>query len=287
MNFFQKLERKYSRYAIHNLMYYIIILYLVGFGLNLIAPWFYWMYLSLDPAMILRGQVWRVVTFIIYPPTTSLIFAVFVFLLYYSVGRSLEQVWGAFRFNVYFFMGMLFHVIAAMVLYLVFDYKFGWYNCLTTTYLNASVFFAYAVTFPEEWFYIYFIFAVRAKWLAIVEGAFFAAAFVIGGATTRLEILLALANFLIYFAVTRSSRMSPKEIKRKRDFKAQIRPVSRTRHVCAVCGRTDQDSPGMEFRYCSKCEGDYEYCMDHLYTHQHVKKSKVVSMAGDEKKTSN
>ena len=43
-------------------------------------------------------------------------------------------------------------------------------------------------------------------------------------------------------------------------------------HKCAVCGRTDKDSPGMEFRYCSKCEGNYEYCMDHLYTHKHVKK---------------
>ena len=62
-------------------------------------------------------------------------------------------------------------------------------------------------------------------------------------------------------------------IKRKQEFRAQIRPKSRTRHVCAVCGRTDEDSPGMEFRYCSKCEGSYEYCMDHLYTHKHIKKS--------------
>lgn len=283
MNFFQKLERKYGRYAIHNLMYYIIILYIAGLMLDLLAPGVYEYYLCLDPAMILRGQIWRIVTFIIYPPTTNLFFAVFVFLLYYSLGRSLERVWGAFRFNLYIFMGILFHVAGSLIVYLLFGYRL----ILTTTYLNASVFFAYAATFPDECFYLYFILAIKAKWLAIAEGALFAAMFIVGNAATRLAIILSLANFLIYFIVTRSARVSPKEIKRKHDFKTQIRPVSRTRHVCAVCGRTDQDSPGMEFRYCSKCEGDYEYCMDHLYTHQHVKKSNVVNMPGDANKTSN
>lgn len=91
MKFFQKLEQKFGRYAIHNLMYYIIVLYLIGLGIVYLVPGFYTMYLSLDAAMILRGQIWRIFTFIIYPPTTSLFFAVFVFLLYYSLGRSLER----------------------------------------------------------------------------------------------------------------------------------------------------------------------------------------------------
>ena len=114
-----------------------------------------------------------------------------------------------------------------------------------------------------------------AKWLAIFEGAGFLLLFVTSHSLgTRLEILLSLANFIIFFVMTRDyRRISPREIKRKQEFRAQIRPKSRTRHVCAVCGRTDEDSPGMEFRYCSKCEGSYEYCMDHLYTHKHIKKS--------------
>lgn len=275
MKFFQKMERKYGRYAINNLMYYIILLYVIGLVLYYAAPGFYGyggfynQYMSLDAAMLLKGQIWRIITFMIYPPSTNLIFVVFVLLLYYSLGQSLERVWGAFRFNVYIFMGIMGHVVASLVLLLVFHERMY----LTTSFLNASVFFAYAAIFPNEMFYLYFVFAVKAKWLAIFEGVTFALMFFSGGVKTRIEIFLALANFLVFFLMTRSySRINPKEIKRKKEFQTQMRPRTRTHHVCAVCGRTDEDSPGMEFRYCSKCEGSYEYCMDHLYTHQHVKK---------------
>ena len=278
MKFFQKMERKFGRYAIHNLMYYIIVLYLVGLGIAWLMPGFYVAYLSLDPAMILRGQIWRIFTFIIYPPTTDPFFAIFVFLLYYSLGRSLERVWGAFRFNVYILMGIVFHVAAALILYLV----FGSRVLLTTTYLNASVFFAYAASFPNDTFFIYFVLPVKAKWLAAFEGFFYVLMFFTGGMGTRVEILMSLANFLIFFFMTRNyQRVNPREIKRRRDFQVQMRPVSRARHRCAVCGRTDEDSPGMEFRYCSKCEGDYEYCMDHLYTHKHIKKSDLGQQSPD------
>ena len=47
-------------------------------------------------------------------------------------------------------------------------------------------------------------------------------------------------------------------------------PVRTARHKCAVCGRTELDAPDLEFRYCSKCAGDHEYCSEHLYTHTHV-----------------
>ena len=113
MNWLDKLERKFGRYAIHNLMYYIIVLYVAGLVLQLFVPEFYYQYLCLDVPAILRGQVWRVVTFIIQPPQTSYLFMVFALYLYYMLGKSLEQTWGAFRFNLYFFAGMLFHVIAA------------------------------------------------------------------------------------------------------------------------------------------------------------------------------
>ena len=41
-------------------------------------------------------------------------------------------------------------------------------------------------------------------------------------------------------------------------------------HKCAVCGRTDTDYPNLEFRYCSKCVGNYCYCMDHINNHVHI-----------------
>ena len=62
-------------------------------------------------------------------------------------------------------------------------------------------------------------------------------------------------------------------MKRRAEYKREVKKaVTITRHKCAICGRTEKDAPELEFRYCSKCEGNYEYCQDHLFTHEHVKK---------------
>ena len=34
--------------------------------------------------------------------------------------------------------------------------------------------------------------------------------------------------------------------------------------------KNGKDDPSLEFRYCSKCNGAYEYCNQHLFTHKHV-----------------
>lgn len=144
-NWLDKLERKFSRYAIPNLMTYIIILYAAGFVLNLINPTFYSQFLSLDAGKILQGQIWRIVTFIIQPPSDSLIFIVFVLYLYYMIGKQLEAAWGAFRFNLYFFSGMLFIVIGAILAFLL----TGAVLPMDTWYLNLSLFFAFAALYPD------------------------------------------------------------------------------------------------------------------------------------------
>lgn len=94
MRFFNKLERRFGKYAIHNLMYYIIIMYIMGFVMMYMDPMFFTRYLSLDAEAILHGQVWRLVTFLLYPPTLSPFWIIFAALMYYSLGRSLETVWG-------------------------------------------------------------------------------------------------------------------------------------------------------------------------------------------------
>ena len=63
--------------------------------------------------------------------------------------------------------------------------------------------------------------------------------------------------------------------KKARAYKAKtITPKKKNgaMHECAVCHRTELDDPELEFRYCSKCDGNYEYCQDHLFTHKHVKR---------------
>ena len=84
-----------------------------------------------------------------------------------------------------------------------------------------------------------------------------------------------LLNFIVFYGTTRNYRaVSPKEMKRKADYKHKIQAAGKgTKHKCAVCGRTDLDDPSLEFRFCSKCDGGLEYCQDHLFTHEHVKRN--------------
>lgn len=276
MNFLNEMERKFGKYAIPNLMYYIVILYGAGVVIQMVAPAFYVQYLMLDPRKILQGQIWRIATFMIWPPSTSMFFNLIAIYLYYNLGRTLEQVWGTFRFNVYFFMGILGHVLASFVIYAI----TGGVYPLTTDYLNFSLFFAFAATFPDMQFLLFFVIPIKAKWLALFNGAYFLYGFLFGSTASRIAIVMSLLNFIIYFALSRSGpggRYNPKEMRRKQEFRAQMKQAQTTskergHHKCAVCGRTDVDFPDLTFRYCSKCDGEYEYCQDHLYTHQHVKK---------------
>ncbi|MDE6233180.1 MAG: hypothetical protein K2M60_07535 [Lachnospiraceae bacterium] len=295
MGFVNKLERKFGKYAIHNLMFYIIALYIVGLFIQLFGGGFYEAFLSLNVEMILKGQIWRIVTFIIAPPTdTSLFFMVFTLYLYYVLGTALENVWGAFRFNLYFIMGILFNVIAAFLVYFIFGYSFE----LTTYYLNLSLFFAFAATYPDMEFLLFFILPVKVKWLAMIDAVYMGATIIFGytfsyfpykvqlnlfhgllqlGILPFPEVataaLVSILNFIIFFLMTRNyKRISPKEIKRKKSYRRQVKSAnSGSRHKCVICGRTSEEYPELTFRYCSKCNGNYEYCQDHLFTHEHVK----------------
>lgn len=274
MKFLRKLERNFGKYAVPNLMYYIILMYGAGIVIDLVIPGLYYQYLCLDAAAILRGQVWRLVTFLICPPSSGIFFNLIAMFLYYSLGTTLERVWGTFRFNLYFFSGILFHIIAAFVIY----FLMGVSVPLTPFYLNNSLFLAFAATFPQMQFYLYGLLPIRAYWLGIFIGAEFLYEFLFGGLIARICVGLAMLNFVIFFLMTRNyNKINPKEIKRKQKFKsdmktAQAEKIKLTHHKCAVCGRTEKDDPNLEFRYCSKCEGNLEYCMDHLYTHKHVTK---------------
>lgn len=282
MKFINKLERKFGKYAIHNLMYYIIILYGIGVIVKFIMPpGFYSQYLSLKASAILSGQIWRIVTFLIQPPDSSIFFVIFALYLYYMIGTELERRWGAFRFNLYFFTGVLAHIIVAVVLYLLTGYDFTF----NTSYLNLSLFFAFAAVYPDIQFLLFFIIPVKVKYLAWINGALFAYEIFRGvGAAityrnplfliTPISAILSILNFLFFFFATRNySRMSPKDIYRKRVYKQQVNKARNvTKHKCAICGRTEEDGDHLEFRFCSKCDGNYEYCQDHLFTHTHVKK---------------
>ena len=169
MKFFYKLERKYGKYAIPNLMQYVVIMYGIGLAILCWNPMIYYRYLSLDGCGILHGQIWRIVTFLCYPPVPGIFFGILALYLYYSMGQTLERVWGAFRFNVYFLLGIVGHVLAEIILTLI----FGDSPRLLPVALDFSLFFAFALTFPDVEFLLMYIIPVKAKWLAVAEGAIY------------------------------------------------------------------------------------------------------------------
>ena len=286
MNFLKKMERRFGKYAVPGLMRYIIIMYLAGLFLSLLNPLFYWKTLCLNPEAILHGQIWRLITFLICPPESSLFFALISIYVYYSLGTTLERVWGTFRFNVYILLGVLGHILAAFLIYFI----AGHTVYMSPYFLNQSLLLSMTATFPEMQFLLFYVLPIKAKWLGVFVGMEFLYRFLFGGLDQKIEIGVSLLNFIIFFLMTRNyNKVNPKEIHRKQAFrqemkKAEVQKIRLTRHKCAVCGRTEQDDPNLEFRYCSKCEGGLEYCMDHLYTHWHVTKEDLQGEEGSRPK---
>lgn len=281
-------ERKFGKYAIRNLSVVLVVCYAIGYVLKVIQPEIV-LFLSLNPYAILRGQVWRLVTWILIPPSESNIFFTLIMLYFYcSIGTTLERTWGTYRYNVYIFSGMLFTILGSFlmlafcnvflkdvivgvggpqVFYLAYSLAFSTY------YINMSIFLAFAATFPEVSVLLMFIIPVKVKWLGIIYAVMLGVSFLTGDVVIKFAIGASLMNFIVFFFTSRNMmHLSPKQIHRRQEFKRDVRRGSSiTKHKCAICGRTEVDSPNMQFRFCSKCNGNYEYCEEHLYTHTHVK----------------
>ena len=270
MNWLNKLERKFGRYAIPNLIVWLIGAYMIGFVINIVNPAII-DYLELSPYHILHGQVWRLVTWIFKPTGYDLFSLLIMALFYFQLGTTLERNWGTFRFNVYIFSGMFFTILGAFVLYGVMYLINGGAtvevlsigNGFSTSYINMSIFLAFAITYPDMQILLMYIIPVKMKWMGVIYGIMVVWNFMWAEWDGKIAIVMSLLNFIIFFLSTRNlKRYAPHEVHRRQKFKRQMRQPSGyaggARHKCAVCGRTELDDPSLEFRFCSKCEGNYE-----------------------------
>ena len=285
MKFIDKLERKFGRFGIPNLTIYMIVCYVIGYALMIVNPGIL-NWLSLEPAYILREQVWRLVTWVLYPPSTSgvLWFAIAVLFFYYPIGTSLERTIGTFKYTLYILSGVIFTILGAFILYFLLGGNVLVGNVFSTYYISLSTFLAYAMCYPDMQVLLMFIIPVKMKWMAIfyvVIVVYEMIQYIMAGAWYLvIPIVASLLNFIIFYFGTKDfSRYNPKEIHRRNEFRRAMEPQGRmksgsgsvTKHKCAICGRTELDDPNLEFRFCSRCNGNYEYCQDHLFTHTHVK----------------
>ena len=291
-NIMSPFERKFGKYAIRNLSFILVSCYGIGYLLqmmdrsNLLIS-----FLTLNPYAILHGQVWRLVTWILVPPPGSggLFLTLIMLLFYCSIGTSLERTWGTYRYNVYLFQGMFFIILgsflmmgycylfqADMIALNTPEIFFAYFSqVFSTYYINMSIFLAYAATFPEAQVLLMFFIPVKVKWLGIVYGIMLVFEFFGSSVYYKFAIAASLLNFLVFFLTSRNMmHLNPKQIHRRQEFKRDVRRnTGPTKHKCAICGRTEVDHPNLQFRFCSKCDGNYEYCEEHLYTHTHIKRS--------------
>ena len=267
MNLLDRMERRFGRYAIRELIVYIV-------GLNALIYFLRYAYpqsgaigkLVLDPYLIMRGEVWRLITFVFIPPATSILWIFFILYFYYIVGIGLEREWGSFRFNIYYFTGMLATGLAAFIT--------G--QGATALYLNLSLFLAFAYVYPDYQILLFFILPVKVKYLAWLNWAFIAFTVLTAPLSGKVAALVSVGNYFLFFGsdIFSNIRQRGSTYQRRRPFRALTQQRPATIHRCAVCNKTEKDDPRMDFRYCSTCEGDYEYCMDHLKTHEHLKAEK-------------
>lgn len=294
-------EKKFGKYAIKNLSLILIMCYACGYLMKWINPGFF-TYLYLNPYEIIHHfQIWRLLTWLIVPPDSFDFWTLLMLYFYYLIGTSLERTWGTYRYNVYIFSGILFTAVGAFILYgvssLLGVQSLGLWTTVngyityptmfSTYYVNMSIFLAYAATFPDYEVLLFFILPIKVKFLGIIYGAMLVYQFIVGYGTSsalfyynlgiRFVITASLLNFVVFFFTSRRKvRRGPIRITRQQAAKQQSfrheakKSGSITRHKCAVCGRTDETNPELEFRFCSKCNGNYEYCQDHLFTHTHV-----------------
>lgn len=189
VSFLDKLERKCGRIAIPNLMLLIVGGMFTVFLMDLMLPEldiYGWIYF--DRTLILQGEVWRLLSFLFEPTSSSMLWILFSLYFYYMIGDALENYWGSFRFNVYYFVGVLGAIISGMIT-----------GYTSNNYLNLSLFFAFAVLYPNYELLLFFFFPVKIKYLAFVDACFFVISLVTEIWPFKLAILFSILNFLLFF----------------------------------------------------------------------------------------
>lgn len=217
MNWINRLERKIGFLKIPNLMLYIVIGNCIVYFFDLLfaskglGSFSY--YLTFIPSLILKGEVWRVLTFVFIPPASTPIWIVISLYFYYFVGTGLESAWGSFRFTVYYLLGMVGSIIAGCIT-----------GIATAVYLNLSLFFAFSYVFPNMEVLLFFIIPIKMKYLGWINAAFFLYSIVMSPMHQKIAALMAILNFLLFFGPSFFEMIiqKGKASKSRRDFQRKM-----------------------------------------------------------------
>jgi hypothetical protein len=270
-----RLERRFGRYAIPNLVGFIVGGMAIVWVLSLAKPE-YQDRLTLDIHAVRHGEVWRLVTFLFIPPPSSPLWILINLYFTWWVGSSLEQNWGPFKFNAYYLVGALGTVVAAVVA-----------GPATNFWLDASLFLAFATVFPDVTILLFFVIPVRVKWLGIIAAVGIAYAAAMGTWGARGSIAASLANYLLFFGEHWYDAFKHRGVlSRQKARRADLRSGAGTRaaasdgnvhvkeasvfgaRVCAICGAREADGADIRVCSCDKCGGQQRtLCLEHARSH--------------------
>lgn len=291
----KSLRSKFERFCyknrskgIPNLMLYITLGSAIVYLLSMFDQSYTLYYaLRFDRTLILQGQVWRLFTYAFTYDAGHMLITVIGLFCYYTLGRAMENIWGALRFNLFYFSGILLMDIFCMLFG-------GWAD---VSYLNMSLFLGYATLYPDSKFLLLYIIPVKAWVFGILDLALTLYDVIVftarGLFPYSLYPLVAIANYFLFFGkdvlnifpvswrvnASRLFRKKPKYTagpKRIQFYTAGSYESTTSTvkapytHCCTVCNRTDISNPELEFRYCSRCNGYHCYCQDHINNHTHI-----------------
>jgi hypothetical protein len=256
-----RLERRLGRFAIPNLTSFIVGGTALVFVLATLRPSFLSMIL-LNIHRVKQGEVWRLVTYLFIPPSDYPILVLFSLYVTWLIGSNLDNEWGAFKFNLYYFFGMVGTTIAAVLTQ----------GAVGNTYLNLSLFFAFATVFPDYEFFLFFILRIKVKWLALLTAAFVLYEFVVSDWVARAAIAASILNYLLFFGghligLLRGRNMEIRQAARRTSMRAPAKAEAPSRN-CAICGVSEADGADIRVCSCATCGGKpRNLCLMHAKKH--------------------
>lgn len=209
--FLSQMEWKLNRYAIRGLMKYLCIAMLGVFILDFLPlprEASELLYFSRD--RILQGEIWRLVTFVLLPPTGSLLWIAISLYFYYFLGTSLENRWGSARFNLFYLLGILCNILAGFIT-----------GYATNHYLNLSLLLCFAMLYPEQEFMLMMFIPLKVKWIGLADAVLLLCYFLMGSWADKLGIVVSLAPFFLFMG--RDGLVEMKMMWKRLKYRMQVR----------------------------------------------------------------
>lgn len=251
-----QLEKQIGKLALPKILRWIAGFQVLSWALSLISPEFLG-WINFDRNAILSGEIWRLLTWVLYPASDFVFFVIIAALFMFFINDGLESEWDTFRLNVYVFASVLFISLGGLIP------DASGAGLLLNSIFYSAIFLAFASLFPNQIIHLLGIIPIKAKWLGWANGALLGAmiltspAPLLVGTIVGIGILPYLVTFVPGFV--RDYRQQAEATVRRHRFENET-AGSASFHECESCGATEKTNPEREFRvtaegheYCSAC----------------------------------